>query len=140
MLWKLIQPAAGAIQFSEELPGDGKDVYTAVDRMGFEGMISNQRTSPYCSGPTMPWRRIKCYESDEFEIIGVELECGNVPVALLNKGGKYAGSAIVSLTVSCASDYGNGSPPSRARHRERWRSSAGRRSGSSPAWWPRCAT
>ena len=45
----------------------------------------------------MLWRKIKCYESDEFEIIGVERERGKVPVALLNKGGKYAGAAIVSL-------------------------------------------
>ena len=33
----------------------------------------------------------------EFEIIGVERERGKVPVALLNKGGKYAGAAIISL-------------------------------------------
>ena len=89
--------SAGAIQFSQELPGDDGAVFAAVDRMGLEGMVSKQRSSVYQSGTTSAWLKVKCYATDEFEIIGIERERGKVPVALLNKGGKYAGAAIISL-------------------------------------------
>jgi len=67
-------------------------VYRAVDRMGLQGMVSKARASTYRSGPTMLWRKIKCYETGYLEIIGVERERGKVPVALFNKGGAYVGS------------------------------------------------
>lgn len=96
-LQDLVRETGSAIQFSEELSGDGASVYRAVDRLGLEGMVSKERSSPYRSGPTMRWQKIKCYATDEFEIIAVERERGKVPVALLNKGGKYVGAAIISL-------------------------------------------
>jgi len=37
--------------------------------------------STYRSGPTMLWRKIKCYETGELEIIGIDRERGKVPPA-----------------------------------------------------------
>src|SRR4051812_41515390 len=43
---------------------------------GSRGMIFKRRSSTYRSGTTTDWLKIKCYDTDEFEIIAVERERG----------------------------------------------------------------
>ena len=50
MLWELIQPAAGRSSSRKSCPAMAKTSMPPSIALGLEGMISKQRTSPYCSG------------------------------------------------------------------------------------------
>ncbi|TPI64261.1 ATP-dependent DNA ligase [Mesorhizobium sp. B3-1-3] len=89
-------PAGGRIQFSEALPGTGAAVYHLVDKAGLEGMVSKRKLSRYRSGPTMDWRKIKCFTEGELEIIGVKREAGKPAMALMADRGRYVGGAFIT--------------------------------------------
>ncbi|TIN92372.1 MAG: ATP-dependent DNA ligase, partial [Mesorhizobium sp.] len=84
-------PTGDRIQFSEAMPGTGDAVYHLVDRAGLEGMVSKRKDSPYRSGPTMNWRKIKCYAEKDMDIIGVQREAGKPAMVLMADKGRYAG-------------------------------------------------
>lgn len=90
-------PTGGRIQFSESMPGTGDAVYHLVDQAGLEGMVSKRKDSAYRSGPTMNWRKIKCYVEKEMEIIGVQREAGKPAMVLMADKGQYAGGAFVTF-------------------------------------------
>ncbi|MER8464160.1 ATP-dependent DNA ligase [Mesorhizobium sp. M1396] len=90
-------PAVGRIQVSKAMPGTGDAVYHLVDRAGLEGMVSKRKDSVYRSGPTMNWRKIKCYAEKEMDIIGVQREAGKPAMVLMADKGQYAGGAFVAF-------------------------------------------
>jgi len=90
-------PAVGRIQVSKAMPGTGAAVYSRVDRAGLEGMVSKRKDSVYRSGPTMNWRKIKCYAEKEMDIIGVQREAGKPAMVLMADKGQYAGGAFVAF-------------------------------------------
>ncbi|TJV39445.1 MAG: ATP-dependent DNA ligase, partial [Mesorhizobium sp.] len=90
-------PTGGRIQFSEAMPGTGAAVYHLVDQAGLEGMVSKRKESSYRSGPTMNWRKIKCYAEKEMDIIGVQREAGKPAMVLMADKGRYAGGAFVTF-------------------------------------------
>lgn len=90
-------PAVGRIQVSKAMPGTGDAVYHLVDRAGLEGMVSKRKDSVYRSGPTMNWRKIKCYAEKEMDIIGVQREAGKPSMVLMADKGRYAGGAFVAF-------------------------------------------
>ncbi|QND66667.1 ATP-dependent DNA ligase [Mesorhizobium loti] len=92
-------PFVGRIQFSKAMPGTGDAVYRLVDKAGLEGMVSKRKDSTYRSGPTMNWRKIKCYAEKEMDIIGLQREAGKPAFALMaDRGtGRYVGSAFITL-------------------------------------------
>ncbi|MBZ9889452.1 ATP-dependent DNA ligase [Mesorhizobium sp. BR1-1-3] len=90
-------PAVGRIQVSKAMPGTGDAVYHLVDRAGLEGMVSKRKDSIYRSGPTMNWRKIKCYAEKEMDIIGVQREAGKPAMVLMAEKGRYAGGAFVAF-------------------------------------------
>ena len=97
LLWKLVAPAEGAIQFSQHVLGDGKAFYEAVDKMGLEGMVSKRPASAYRSGPTTAWLKTKCYQLSEFEVAAVLRERGKPPVAyMVDADRNYVGGAFIS--------------------------------------------
>ncbi|TGQ70998.1 ATP-dependent DNA ligase [Mesorhizobium sp. M00.F.Ca.ET.186.01.1.1] len=93
----MIEPGR-RIQFSESLPGDAKAIFHLVDQAGLEGVVSKRRDSKYRSGPSTAWLKAKCYEVDEFDLLGVEREAGKPAFALLadRASGRYVGSAFIN--------------------------------------------
>ncbi|MGL4094349.1 non-homologous end-joining DNA ligase [Agrobacterium cavarae] len=63
----------GAIRISEEVETDdpGKMLKHAC-RLGLEGIIGKDRNSPYRSGRTGDWIKLKCVQSEAFMIVGYE--------------------------------------------------------------------
>lgn len=98
ILWDLVKPADGVIQYSQHVEGGGADFYKAVDGMGLEGMVSKRRSAPYRSGKGDSWVKIKCWELGEFELLGVKREPGKRTEAIVAKNGRYAGSPAISMT------------------------------------------
>ncbi|RWA94451.1 RNA ligase family protein [Mesorhizobium sp.] len=90
-------PAGGHIQFSEALPGAGDAVYHLACDAGLEGIVSKRLDSPYRSGSTMNWRKIKCYVEKEMDIIGVKRESGKPAMVLMADRGRYMGGAFVTF-------------------------------------------
>jgi ATP-dependent DNA ligase len=90
-------PEGGRIQFSEALPGTGAAVYHLVDKAGLEGVVSKRKDSAYRSGPTMAWRKIKCFEEKQMDIIGVQRDPGKAAQVIMADKGRYKGGALVSF-------------------------------------------
>lgn len=98
ILWDLVKPATGIIQYSEHVEGGGADFFAAVDRMNLEGMVSKRRNSPYRSGESDAWVKTKCWDVEELELIGVKRAAGRQTEGLFARDGKYVGSAVIATS------------------------------------------
>ncbi len=97
MLWELLRPAEGAIQFSQHVTGGGAAFFKAVDGLGQEGMVSKRPQSAYRSGPSTAWLKTKCYEFSELEVAAVLRERGKPPIAyMVDADRNYVGGAFIS--------------------------------------------
>jgi bifunctional non-homologous end joining protein LigD len=47
------------VQFNEHIIGDGATIFEHACKLGFEGIVSKHRLSPYRSGPSKAWLKIK---------------------------------------------------------------------------------
>lgn len=72
LLEGLLDGATGAIQISEEIRGDGEELLANACSLGMEGIIAKHRDSPYRSGRSGNWLKIKCVQSESFMIVGYE--------------------------------------------------------------------
>ena len=70
LLGNLIGRGGTRIQFSQQLPGMGAQVFKVVEDAGLEGIVSKRTNSPYRSGRTREWLKIKAFEEAEFELLG----------------------------------------------------------------------
>ncbi|MER9376027.1 DNA ligase [Mesorhizobium sp. M0491] len=98
ILWDLVKPAKGIIQYSEHVLGGGAEFYEAAEKMGLEGIVSKRQGSPYRSGPSDIWVKTKCWDFGEFDLLGIKREPGKETVGLMARDGKYAGPATIALT------------------------------------------
>ena len=55
----LLTPAVDGIELSEHIEGDGESVFRYACKLGCEGIVSKQRASPYRSGRTKTWIKVK---------------------------------------------------------------------------------
>ncbi len=97
-LYALIRPG-GRIQYSDSLQGTPEELYPAVERMGLEGIVCKRRGSPYISGSTSLWLKVKTFLESELEILGVQRETGKPTMALMGelRTRIYLGSAFVTF-------------------------------------------
>jgi ATP-dependent DNA ligase len=88
------------LHYSDELRGDGRQVFAAAESMGLEGIVSERLGSRYRSGPAKSWVKIKTLDEAEFVVIGTS-KGDRAPLALLAREGDdglvYAGGAMVTL-------------------------------------------
>jgi ATP-dependent DNA ligase len=57
------------LQFSEEIAGDGPDVFASAERMGLEGIVSKRLGSHYRIGRVDTWRKVKCRTESALALI-----------------------------------------------------------------------
>ena len=69
-LSKLLKDAPTEIYYSAHIEGGGQKNLNAVCRMGLEGLIAKEKTSPYSGGRSDKWIKIKCDNRQEFIICG----------------------------------------------------------------------
>ncbi|MER8983926.1 DNA ligase [Mesorhizobium sp. M0843] len=98
ILWDVVKPAQGIIQYSQHVEGGGAEFFAAVEKMGLEGMVSKRRGGCYLSGPSDSWVKTKCWETGDFELMGIKSEPGKQTTAFVARDGKYAGSATIALS------------------------------------------
>jgi bifunctional non-homologous end joining protein LigD len=58
-LRKVLRRTKGGIQYVEHGEGDGAEMFEAVCKLGLEGIVSKRIDSPYRSGPSKSWLKIK---------------------------------------------------------------------------------
>ncbi|MBA1141772.1 DNA ligase [Mesorhizobium sp. CCANP35] len=98
VLWDLVKPADGIIQYSQHVEGGGAEFLAAVDEMNLEGMVSKRRGSPYRSGESDAWVKTKCWDVDDLDLIGVKRQSGKQTEGLFARDGKYVGKAVIATT------------------------------------------
>ncbi len=60
----------GVIRYVQHFEGRGDALLDEVCQLGLEGIMSKRRTSPYRSGRSSDWLKIKCVQQDEFIVGG----------------------------------------------------------------------
>ncbi|MBO9621783.1 MAG: DNA ligase D [Sphingomonas sp.] len=66
----LVQGGGERIQFSEHVLGNGEELFEAMCREGYEGVVSKRVDAPYRGARTKAWLKTKCIRRQEFVIIG----------------------------------------------------------------------
>jgi len=70
MLKALLAGGNAAIQYSDHIIGDGQALYERASEMGLEGIVSKQLTSPYRSGRSQTWAKVKARQVGDFVVVG----------------------------------------------------------------------
>ncbi|WP_099827832.1 DNA ligase D [Oceaniglobus indicus] len=63
-------PAQGPLRLTDQIVGNGPDVFARACKAGAEGIVSKRIDAPYRGTRTKAWRKIKCTRRQEFVIIG----------------------------------------------------------------------
>ena len=58
-LGKLLRKAKPGIRYSEHLTGDGRAIFEHACKLGLEGIVSKRLNSPYRSGKSKAWLKLK---------------------------------------------------------------------------------
>jgi bifunctional non-homologous end joining protein LigD len=103
---------AGAIRYSEHLPGDeGEALFRQSCMMALEGVISKRIDRPYRSGRGEDWIKVKCISAQEFVIAGHvprsdnSRSVGALVLGLYNGGTlTYVGRVGTGFTAKMGSD------------------------------------
>jgi bifunctional non-homologous end joining protein LigD len=69
-LKKLLGKAKAPLTYGDHIEGDSDKVLAEACRLGVEGLVSKDRTSPYVSGRSSTWIKSKCLGRSEFVIGG----------------------------------------------------------------------
>lgn len=67
---KKILPKAGPLRFADDLPEHGNYLYQEVTRLGLEGVVAKKLASPYRSGRSSDWLKIRADRVADFVILG----------------------------------------------------------------------
>jgi bifunctional non-homologous end joining protein LigD len=97
LLRKLVPPV-GPIRFADHFEGRGADFLEAAQRMGLEGVVCKRASSPYRSGRSADWIKVRFERADDLVIVGyTEPKRGRVGFGALHlavregEGYRYAG-------------------------------------------------
>jgi bifunctional non-homologous end joining protein LigD len=71
-LEKVLAKAKAPIRIGPHFDGNGPAVLAAFRDKGLEGVVSKKADSPYRSGRTQSWLKVKCINEQEFVIIGYQ--------------------------------------------------------------------
>ena len=69
----ILENVNSRIQYSSEIIGQGKTIYTRACELGAEGIVSKQLDSPYAQKRTAQWVKSKCRLQQEFVIGGYKI-------------------------------------------------------------------
>ena len=77
LLLGLLQDSpSGQIRFSEDFAASGSDMLLSACRLGLEGVIGKRKDSPYASGRSGSWIKLKCTQRQEFVVVGYTVSQG----------------------------------------------------------------
>ena len=65
-----VLPQTGPLRFSEHFEKNGEALYEQVVRLGLEGIMAKKADSPYRSGRSADWLKIRADRIDDFVVVG----------------------------------------------------------------------
>jgi bifunctional non-homologous end joining protein LigD len=97
ILRRVVAPGGDWLRLSEEIPERGEDLYVAVAGLGLEGIVAKRSDSPYRSGYSADWLKVRVDRSSDFAVIGFEPPTSGLRrlhLAVVGEDGKlvYAGT------------------------------------------------
>ena len=66
----LSKSTSGQVRFSEDFVVNGSDILSSACHLGLEGVIGKRKDSPYVSGRSANWIKLKCTQRQEFVVVG----------------------------------------------------------------------
>jgi bifunctional non-homologous end joining protein LigD len=55
----ILAKSGSGVRFNEHMDGDGETVFRHACKFGLEGIVSKRKDSPYRSGPSPDWLKMK---------------------------------------------------------------------------------
>jgi bifunctional non-homologous end joining protein LigD len=65
-----VLPRTGALRYSEHFEKNGEALYEQVVTLGLEGIVAKKADSPYRSGRSSDWLKIRADRMDDFVVVG----------------------------------------------------------------------
>lgn len=69
-LLKQVVPTVGAVRYLDHIEQEGKGFYEQVERMGLEGLVAKRADSPYRSGRSPSWLKLRAAKTADLVVIG----------------------------------------------------------------------
>ncbi len=69
-LLQRVAPLAGVIRYLDHFEGDGIVLYQQVQKLGLEGIVAKRGDSPYKSGRSPVWIKVRTRRSEDFVVVG----------------------------------------------------------------------
>ncbi len=70
-LLQLVVPRAGPLRFVEHIVAEGEAFHEQVARLGLEGVMAKRADSPYVSGRSSQWRKLRRLRVEDFVVVGL---------------------------------------------------------------------
>jgi len=89
------------LQFSEHVVGNGDAMFAQARVMELEGIVSKRIDSRYVSGRSTAWLKVKCFEEENFVVVGTERGTGPTTALLAREHDgelEYVGGAMLTLS------------------------------------------
>jgi bifunctional non-homologous end joining protein LigD len=69
-LLRLLLPDVGPLRFVDHFEGRGEEMYRGVRELGLEGIMAKRAASPYRSGRSADWLKVRADRTAEFVVVG----------------------------------------------------------------------
>ena len=86
MLLSFLRRSSPQLRFSHEVGGDGSAAFRAACEIGLEGIVSKRRGSPYSSGKSDAWRKVKSTTTVHFAVLGYDRAGRSLRLGRLDQG------------------------------------------------------
>jgi len=67
---RAVLPPVGTLRYADHIAERGEDFYARVEGMALEGMVAKRADSPYRSGRSPDWRKIRADRTDDLVVVG----------------------------------------------------------------------
>jgi bifunctional non-homologous end joining protein LigD len=72
ILARVLSVAEGPIRYLDHVPERGEDLYAAVEALGLEGIVAKRGDSPYRSGYSKDWLKVRVDRTCDFAVVGFD--------------------------------------------------------------------
>lgn len=73
-----LPPLSGSVRRVSPIRGEGQALFRTAEKAGLEGIVAKRLDSPYVSGKSPLWRKIKCWRSLTCLVLGADVSRGEV--------------------------------------------------------------
>ncbi|HSF43809.1 MAG TPA: DNA ligase D [Thermoanaerobaculia bacterium] len=72
ILARVLAGVEGPVRYLDHVPERGADLYAAVESLGLEGIVAKREDSPYRSGYSKDWLKVRVDRTCDFAVVGFD--------------------------------------------------------------------